>query len=170
MQGAKKSAQAKCLEKTGAEQRLQEELAANASQCTQLKTQVASLQMRLRMRTSSRFSHRISRRGRGLNPVKAGFKTKKRECTPRFQIFFRGKSPERRWNFSLHPDEGTPSDIAAAQKRLFWIQEGKIEHRSKGTHITHLLTPQEIAGLKTQVAVVLEANQLEHGQLEARNL
>jgi hypothetical protein len=67
----------------------------------------------------------------------------------------------------LHPDAGTPADIAKAQQRLFWIQEGKIEHPSKGTHV---LTPDEIAWLESHIAVVLESNQLERGQLEARNL
>ncbi len=173
MQGAEKQDQAKRLEKTGAEQRLQEELAAKASQCAELTSQVqsesakaaalqkrvemltteneslanaqrvAQSQVRLRTTRSNPFFRQVSRRGRGLNPSKAVFKTKKRECTPTVQIWFRGMSPQRSkfygvgWNQSknkwrarvthngtqVNIGQAYDTEIAAAKAFDVWLRE-----------------------------------------------
>lgn len=61
------------------------------------------------------------------------------------QIFF--GMGGRRWNFKLNAPF-TATEVARAQQRLFWIEAGKVDHPTKGTH---RLSVDEIASLRAQV-------------------
>jgi len=61
------------------------------------------------------------------------------------QIFF--GLGGKRWNFRLDAPSTEP-DVARAEQRLFWIQSGKVDHQTKGTH---RLSDDEIVSLRAQV-------------------